>query len=278
MNARRARNGAGGSGFTGGVSTTSESLREGDNTHDDDDDLLDAPQSGEDMQERVLAQRSLTPPDVGDDGGFPNPRQRMNRVQLAGSQNYSREYRLVLLHRMLMRRMSLDQIAESLGVSISTVEKDRVLLKAKLREESRALHIDEMVGGQMEVYNEISGMALRIASDTGNPALNKPGQTTAMRLAAMRTALATEADRTRFLNTAGVFDVLNYRRQDDGSDVSDVQRLMGRTEEMLERLMSAEGEDTPAPARKRIPRTGGFSQFTMDDKDASSGDAEVQDI
>lgn len=275
MNARRAR--AGGGGFTGGVSTTSESLRE-----IDDDDILDA-EDGDAVQQRVLAQRNLIPSDgEGDDGtDSPNPRQRMNQVQMAGSQSYSREYRLVLLHRMLIRRIPLDQIAKTLNVSVSTVEKDRVLLKKKLREDSRALNIDEMVGGQMEVYNEISGMALRIASDASTPAgidgtPGKAGQTTAMRLAAMRTALAAEADRTRFLNTAGVYDVLNYRRPDDGADVSDVARLMGKTEEMLERLMSAED---PAPAtRKRIVRAGGFKTFTMDDKDASSGDAEVQDI
>ncbi len=275
MNARRAR--AGGGGFSGGVSTTSESLRD----RDEDDDLLDM--DGPAMQDRVLAQRSLIPSDHdGDDGtDSPNPRQRMNQVQMAGSQSYSREYRLVLLHRMLIRRIPLDQIAKTLNVSVSTIEKDRVLLKQKLRDDSRALHIDEMVGGQMEIYNEISGMALRIASDTGTPTgidgvPGKPGQTTAMRLAAMRTALATEADRTRFLNTAGVFDVLNYRRPDDGSDVSDVQRLMSRTEEMMARLASVEDPE-PQP-RKRIVRTGGFKEFTMDDKDASSGDNEVQDI
>ncbi len=265
MNARRARGGS----FSGGVSTVSESLR----SAQDEDELLDPELSGEDAQARVLDQRS-TPSDDGT--GNLNPRQRMNQVAMAGSQAYSREYRLVLLHKMLIRRVPLDQIAATLNVSISTVEKDRVLLKKKLREDSRSLNIDEMVGNQLGLYDELAGMALRIASDTGNPAANKPGQTTAMRLAAMRTVLATEADRTRFLNTAGVFDVLNYRKPDDGSDVSDVARLMGRTAEMMERLMGDE-EDAPAP-RKRVPRTGGFKEFTMDDKDASSGDNEVQDI
>ncbi len=271
MNARRAR--AGGGGFSGGVSTTSESLRD---REEDDDNIYD-PEDGPAMQALVLNQNNTdSEVDDGTGAGQRTPRQRMNEVAMSGSQAYSKEYRLVLLHRMLIRRMPLDQIAKDLKVSISTIEKDRVLLKQKLRDDSRALNIDEMVGGQMEVYNEISGMSMRIASDVGNPAANRPGQTTAMRLAALRTALATEADRTRFLNTAGVFDVLNYRRPDDGSDISDVQRLMGRTEEMLERLMAS---DDPAPApRKRIMRTGGFKEFTMDDKDASSGDAEVQEI
>lgn len=266
INARRSSRGGGG-GFSSGISTTSESLRSGDGLVDDDD--LDDDPVG--MQNRILQQDHSG---AAEDGA-PNPRQRMNEVAMAGSQTYSKEYRLTLLHRMLMRKVPLDQIARELKVSVSTIEKDRVLLKQHLREESRALNIDEIVGGQQALYGEISGMALRIASDTGNAATGSNGQPAAMRLAAMRTALAANADLTRFYNTAGIFDVLRYRRSEDGSDVSDVQRLMEKTNEMMERMMIA---DDPAPVRKRITRTGGFKEFTMDDKDASSGDNETLDL
>jgi hypothetical protein len=280
MVVRRSRGAAGGSGgFSGGRSTTSESLRSSDNGRDIEEDEADQIIDPE-AQHRTIIGRPQAPyhDDAGEmDSGIPDPRARMNQVAMAGSQTYSKEYRLTLLHRLLMRRIPLDQIAKQLKVSVSTIEKDRVLLKQRLREESRALNIDEIVGGQNEVYAEISGMALRIASDTGNPTTGAVGQSTAMRLAAMRTALAAEADRTRFLNTAGVFDVLRYRLAEDGSEVSDVQHLMDKTNEMLERLAAT--DDEPAPkAKTRIRRTGGFDKFTMDDKNASSGDAEQVEL
>lgn len=272
MNARRGRGGSGG-GFSSGVSTTSESLRTREDGMDDDD-IIDA--DPQEMQRRVIEAGSQTDDDDNGVGDTPNPRQRMNQVAMAGSASYSKEYRLTLLHRMLMRKIPLDQIAAELKVSISTIEKDRVLLKQRLREEARSLNIDEMIGNSLGMYDEIAGMALKVASDTGNVALGRPGQPTAMRLAAMRTALAAKADQTRFLHTAGVFDVLPFRRADDGSDVSDVQRLMERTSEMMERMI---GGDDAAPApRKRVKRTGGFDGFTMDDKDASNSDDEVVDL
>ncbi len=266
MNARRARGG-----FSGGVSTVSESLRMDAATPPlNDDDLLDA--DPEQMQNQVLAQGVI--PERGE--GVPNPRQRMNEVARAGDAAYSKEYRLLLLHRMLIRRIPLDKIAADLKVSISTIQKDRVELKKMLREQARQLNIDEMIGDQQEKYNEIAGMAMGIASATGNSAQGIAGTPTPMRLAALRTALAAEADRTRFLNTAGVFDVMRYRRPEDGGDISDVQRLMERTGEMMERMLM--GADSEPVAPRRVKRTGGFKEFTMDDKDASSGDSEVQDL
>lgn len=281
MMVRRARGG----GFGGGSSTVSESLRTGTNEEADEvDDLIDVDDpayTAEAIQRRILAEGTRQGAgqghDDGDDGndggsdsGIPDPRQRMNEVAMAGSQSYSREYRLTLIHRLLMRRVPLDQIAKQLKVSVSTIEKDRVLLKQHLRELSRSMNADEMIGAQNELYNEISGMALQMATLKDTPS--------AMKLAAMRTVLAANADRTRFLNTAGVYDVLRYRRAEDGSDVSDVQMLMNKTNEMMERMMAG-GVDLPAaPQRKRIVRAGSFSPMTMDDTDASGSSAETVDL
>jgi len=55
----------------------------------------------------------------------------------------------------------------------------------------------------------------------------------AMRLAAVRTALAAKNDMHRFFQTAGVYDVLRFRKAQDGNGTSDVRRLMENTERLL---------------------------------------------
>lgn len=284
---RRGMRGGSGS-FSAGVSTRSESLRssaEGigdavdaavDGPVDgpvDEPEAHDPPHDAIDVSDRIRRGDLQPPPPPPPERE--NPRMRLNQVALAGSQAYAKEYRLNLLHRLLMRRIPLDQIAAQLQVSISTVEKDRVELKKRLREAAKQLDIDEMIGAQNAVYDEVAGMALRIASagaqrdENGNPVQAVP---TAMRLAAMRTALAANADRTRFLNTAGVFDVLRFRRSEDGDAISDVQMLMQQTLELMGKLDDPE-EAAPTPRRK-----GGFAPMSFDDADASGSANEIQEI
>lgn len=268
---RRGRSGgASGSGFSSGVSTRTESLADSGETEADEIDAAIDPE----MFNRQIRAGSLPPPSTTTPERD-NPRSRINAVAAAGSSTYAKEYRLQLLHRMLMRNVPLDQIATQLQVSISTVEKDRVLLKSRLREAATQMNIDEMVGSQQAVYDEIAGMSLRIASQAGG-SKDENGNTiqavpTAMRLAAMRTALAANADRTRFLNTAGVFDVLRFRRAEDGSGMSDVENLMQRTAELMSQL--AETDDAPLPTPRRA---GGFGPMTFDDVDASGSGNEIQ--
>lgn len=261
-------------GFAGGSSTRSESLRlsneatEDEQEADEVDNVID-PNA---MQRNILRQTRA-------DNGVPSPGQRLQEVMAAGGENYSKEYRQSMLHRLLIRRVPLDQIARQMGVSVSTLQKDRVELKAALRERARQMNINELIGNQLETYDEISGMAMRIAGAQGSGEGSHPAP---IRLAAMRTVLASEADRTRFLNSAGVFDAMVFRRGDDGDDVSDVQRLMDSTNDLLERILAddamagidAEEETAPPPKRLTRRRKGGFGELTMDDKDASSGDAE----
>lgn len=274
-------------GFGGGTSTRSESLRTSAEA-DEVDDAVEPEQIHNDIvrsaRQRPAPARALPPPvqptaqdafdagvEAGGGPGTPDPRQRMGQVAMTGDANYAKEYRLGLMHRMLMRKVPLDQIARDLGISLSTAQKDRIQLKARLRERARQLDINEIIGNQSELYDEVAGMALRVATNGDTP--------TAMRLAAMRTTLAAEADRTRFLNTAGVFDVLRYRRAEDGTDVSDVQMLMGRTDELLRMLIEGDSAAPPAaPSPRARARRGGFGTMTMDDANASSGDAENLEI
>lgn len=247
---------------TGGASgsTSSESLRQSSHEEDEVDDAIDPDSVGE-----YIERRAALPPSLPEDN---TPARRIQQVAQAGSRSWAKEHRLVLLHRLLNRNIGLDKIAQQLGVSISTVEKDRVELKQRLREAARELNIDEMIGSQVGLYEDVSGMALRIASDAGRVDPNTGqvigGVPTAMRLAGMRTALAANADKTRFLQSAGVFDVLRFRRSEEGDGVSDIQMLMENTKDLLASLQGLGNESM----------LGGFDDFSMDD----GGDAEEMEL
>ncbi len=264
---RRAR----GNGFGAGSSTQSESLR----LPEEDDDIIDAAQSDPQGVHNQIVTRALqTPreafPEPIADPRAPTPRERMHEVQQAGNAAYAKEYRLDMLRRQLARKVPLDQIARSLGVSVSTLQKDRAELGQRMREVARGLDINEIIGNQVEMYGEVSSMALRMASADTTPA--------AMRLAAMRTTLASEADKTRFLNTAGVFDVLRFRKSEDGTDVSDVQMLMNNTKDMFDAIMK---DEEPAPRARRPVRpakSAGFGKLTMEDGQASNSDTEEVEL
>lgn len=153
-----------------------------------------------------------------------NPRGRMEQVRRRASV-YEKEYRLNLLHRLLMRRVPMDEIAEQLGISVSQVYRDRDELKERLRDEARKLDIDELIGDSKGFYEEAAAIAMRAASQSSTPM--------AVRLAAVRTGLAAKNDLHRFMQTAGVYDVLRYRLAQNGTAISDVRRLMENTERIL---------------------------------------------
>lgn len=177
------------------------------------------------------------------------PQQRLREVGQRSS-SYEREYRLQLLHRLLMRNLPLDEIAASLGVSVSTVQRDRKLLQERLREAAKELDIEVMVGNSKGFYEEVQAMAMRAASNSNTPM--------PMRLAAMRTALASHNDMHRFFQAAGVYDTLRFRRGASEGAQTDIQRLMDLTEEMLSEA-------------RRETRGGELGEF-------SGSDSEVMDL
>ena len=158
------------------------------------------------------------------------PQSRLREVGERGG-GYDREYRLQLLHRLLMRRIPLDQIADQLGVSVQTVYRNRQDLYKRLRAAAKQLDIHDFIGDTLGFYNEVTAMALRGAS-SGKAPLN-------IRLAALRTALASKDHMVKFLSEAGVMDALKYM-PDKNEDKGDLERIVEMTENLLKTDMEGE--------------------------------------
>jgi len=195
-------------------STAAHGQSVADNVDEDYPDLNAAIEAAAGNVERFV------PPRVDDEF---TPINRMRTVK-GRSAAYEREYRLQLLHRMLMRRVPLDEIARELDVSVQTILKDRQELYHRLRDEAKKLDINHLVGDTVGFYTEVQGMALRAASNAKSP-LN-------LRLAALRTALSSKNDMHRFLAAAGVYDVLRYKATEDQS-ADDISKLIELTKTML---------------------------------------------
>jgi len=151
------------------------------------------------------------------------PASRMDHVRQT-SPEYYREYRLKLLARLLQRNVPLDQIAEQFGVSVRQVQRDRKELHEKLRREAANLNINELIGTTMSYYDEVSGVALRIATHNKTPIPAK--------LAAIRTSVHAKKEQTAFLEAAGVFDVIRYRAGEEGGN-SQLETLVRLAENVI---------------------------------------------
>ncbi len=160
------------------------------------------------------------------------PRQRLQEVGARGT-SVEREYRLRLIHRSLLRRIPIDQIALKFGVSSSQIYRDIAELKKHLRKGAQSLDSDELIGDTIGYYNEIAAMSLRMASDSK--------RTDSARLTALRTALASRNDMNRFLQATGVFDVLRYKPPVDQDGTSDMERMVQMTEAFLNMEPDEEG-------------------------------------
>jgi hypothetical protein len=242
---RRRRRSTGSS--SGSLNTTSESRGV---------DISDDPEV-EDLNDTVLsiAQEGQQPRpptiDSEEEVAF-TPRNRMKDVRTRGGK-YEREYRLQLLHRMLMRRVPLDEIARELDVSTRTIMNDRQELYRRLREEAKKLDINAMIGDTMGFFAEVQGMALRAASVKKFP-MN-------VRLAAMRTALSSRNDQHKFLQASGVFDVLRYRMSENDSK-GDIDKLMDLTASLLDQ--DDESEHHMSEIKSEFPE---LEQFSLEDEE-----------
>lgn len=158
------------------------------------------------------------------------PAQRLAGVK-DQSNAYLMEFRLKLLHRLLMRNLPLDTIAAQLQVSTLTVIKMRDELNRRLVYEAQTINRYEISGKTLGFYDEVQGMALRMADN----AEAKPY----VRLQALQTALSAMADRQRFLTASGFWAAAPFTPMDAVED--DSTRAAAKMHQLIEAVMSDDG-------------------------------------
>lgn len=152
-----------------------------------------------------------------------SPAERLASVTKS-SPAYAKEYRLRLIHRLLLRNIPLDQIADQLDISVRTVQRDREEIGRRLRKEASRLDVNVLLGETMAFYKEHSAMALRIATSAKTPLSS--------RLAALRTSMQSRKEMGQWLSVAGVFEVLKFRAEENAGN-ADIARLVKIAEDLL---------------------------------------------
>jgi hypothetical protein len=122
---------------------------------------------------------------------------------------YTKEYRLALVHRLYLRGLPLGQIGAMLGITIRQVQSIRTELFERLRDEAEHADIMLIVGETLAFYDTIRNMSMKIASESTDAS---------EKLEAMRTALSAEADKHRFLQAFGFYDNAKYVPQTSTED------------------------------------------------------------
>ena len=155
---------------------------------------------------------------------------------LSQNQSHQKEYRLKLLHRMMMRQLPTDMIAKSLGVTVRTVNNLKRELSEQLRKEAMNRDLGSYVGFTDGFYNEMIGMSMRMATSKDTPDIRK--------LSAMKVALQAQRDRTAFYETAGFFSALKVLPGVDQDDerTRQANSLMDMSNKVLELFDMDEAE------------------------------------
>ncbi|WP_439813831.1 hypothetical protein [Zavarzinia sp. CC-PAN008] len=108
---------------------------------------------------------------------------------------YLTEYRLTVLHRLMLRQLPLEMIAHTLGCSVRFVFRLRKELCARLVSDASGLDPYEIGGRAVAFYEENRAAFLRIADDG-----NQPIRT---RMRALAQARGANNDLQRFLHVSG---------------------------------------------------------------------------
>jgi hypothetical protein len=220
---------------------------EGDPGLSEDDDLNDI------VRDSIPAPEPLSDLDTSEQAQDFTPRNRMAQVG-DRDRKYQQEYRLKLVHRMLMRGIPLDQIAAELDVTVRTIQRDRNELYSRLREAAKNFDLNHYIGDHLGFYQEGSAMAMRAASNSRTP-INH-------RLAALRTATAIRQAGTRLLDTVGVFDVVRYKPERDKGN-EDIRRLTNLAQKLLGDDEGKEREEQTVA--RQIPESALFDPAVLDD-------------
>ncbi len=114
---------------------------------------------------------------------------------------YAKVYRLALVHRLAMRGLPLGQLGALLGRSTRQVHSLRVELSKRIKKEAEHVDFMTIAGETLAFYDEIRAMCMKMASEAIE---------VSECLAAIRMALDAEADKHRFLQASGFYDIAKY--------------------------------------------------------------------
>jgi hypothetical protein len=158
---------------------------------------------------------------------------------------FQKEYKMRLMHRMLVRQLPMDLIAQALGCSVRNAYYLREALFAQLREEASNKDLPTYVGMTDGFYNDVIGMCMRMASSTKASDVRKLG--------ALQVALQAQRDRQHFYDLVGFHDVLKVTPVSGMFDsaTDQAKKLSSMAENILEAFNDGLADDPPASAPTR---------------------------
>lgn len=109
-----------------------------------------------------------------------------------------REARLVLIHRMMIRKVSPEEIRNALQISSAMYYKLKEQLESRMRLDVSKVDVPYLIGDSIAFYDEVRSMALTMSSSS---AIKDPK----VKVAAMAVALRAEDDKNKFLTSCGVY-------------------------------------------------------------------------
>jgi hypothetical protein len=108
------------------------------------------------------------------------------------------EARLVLLHRMLIRKVPPAEIRAAMNVGPAMYFQLKTLLEKRLRLDVSKVDVPYLIGDSLAFYDEVRSMALTMASSA---AIKDPR----VKVSSMALALKAELDKNAFLTSCGVY-------------------------------------------------------------------------
>lgn len=109
-----------------------------------------------------------------------------------------REARLVLLHRLLIRKIKPEEIRAQLQISTAMYYKLKDQLEARMRLDVSKVDVPYLIGDTLAFYDEVRSMSLTISSQASVKDMR-------VKLTAMQVALRAEQDKNSFLTSCGVY-------------------------------------------------------------------------
>ena len=191
------------------------------------------------LKNKEMIQLDEAFPDVGiyeDDGrSLPTaPAVRARQASIHGTR-YQREYILRTVHRLALRRVPVDQIAQMFNVQVLTVYKWMDELKERLKAEATTMSVTQIAGDTLSFYNEARAMGMTIASSATKVPEKVRG---------MEVALKAEADKHKFLQVAGFYDTAKLGRETMEDTASKKARsIINMTKNLLSGNFEAEPEE-----------------------------------